>query len=439
MGIKIDVLRNIGRLVCTSDLSNRKIADLLRVAPNTVGFYRRRIDGETLTWKMIESLDDLEFVSRLRLKRKRLAQKVMPDWKLIYERLMTNKHLTLEVLHEEYKGILKERAYGYSQFTFYYRKYLKKLNVSMKLRRYPGEVTQVDFAGTRIPWKDPKTGKVQHAEIFVAVLPSSNYTFACAVSSQNSRDFITAHVKAFNFFGGVTECVIPDNLKSGVTRPGIDPAINQSYQDLADFYVFVVLPARVRKPKDKGSVESHVRLVSRRITAPLLERTFFSVDEINDAMQTLLPDLNAREMKDYGESRTSRFERLEKSKLRPLPVYPFEYFERTTPLSVSNQGYVKVLGHFYSVPFTLDSERVDPRVFDQKVEIYHNNVLVASHKRSHEKGESTTDKKHMHPKNAAFAGQGLLLFLDWAKNFGPYTEAVIQAQYKGKRDDAVLK
>lgn len=439
MKIQMNVLREILRLTQTTDFSDRRVADILKVAPNTVRFYRKKLKDNELSWSHLQSLDDTSLESKLCVARTKSHRKVMPDYFSLYERKIKNKYLTLEVLHEEYRAIHKDRAYSYSQFTYYYRKFLKKLDISMRLRRYPGEAMFIDYTGTLIPWKNlSENGRIEKAQVFVAVLGWSSYTFACASRSQKLEDFIDAHVKAFKYFGGVTEALIPDNLKSAVTKPGRDPELNRTYQELAKHYGTVVLPARVRKPQDKASAEQGVLFVTRWITAKLLERQFFSIDEINQAITELLPKLNDRQMRNYSGSRNSRFQENEKPALRPLPAQHFEYAEWVSSQKVAKDYHVKVRDHWYSVPFQLVAERVEARTTRNVVEVFHKNKRVATHMRRHDVGGFSTDKQHLAPQHLAYSNEGLDLYIKWAHRFGPATESVVRAQYDGKRNSSMI-
>jgi len=438
MSIPLNKLRSIRRLTGTTGFSNRRIAEILSVAPNTIRYYRDRFEREKLSWVDVQEMGDLELISRLCLKRKRDISKVMPNWSDYYERLSKNKHLTLEVLHEEYRAIHKEHAYSYTQFTHYYRKYIKKIDPTLRIPKSPAEIMQVDFAGTLIPWKDVDTGEENQAQIFVSLLGYSSYTFVCAVNSQKVRDFIDAHTQAFKFYGGIPESVLIDNLKAGVIKPGVDPVINTDFEKYSEYMGFVVLSTRPRKPKDKAAVENAVRFISRWITAKLLERTFFSIEEINKAIQELLPELNNRKMRGIDKSRFMLFEEAEKEKLKPAPSRPYQHFEYMPSQQVPKDYHIKVFGHWYSVPYQLVSERVDARASKECIEISHMNKLRAVHPRCDDMGGMTTDKAHMAPNHRAYLDQGLSSFSRWAEDIGPAALRVVQAQYEGKREHSAI-
>lgn len=424
MKLKTNTFREVLRLSLTTDFSATRIGEILGVATNTVLHYRKQLNGESITWDQLKELSDSELAMKFMAVRARDKGKVLPDFADYEKRKLKNKYLTNQFFWEEHRADHKESGYSYSQFTHLYRKFLKRTRITERILHYPGEILFVDYAGTTVPWKDRKTGKVFKAQIFVAVLGCSNYTFVWASKSQKLEDWIEAHVQAFAFFGGVTESIVPDNLKSAVTKPGRDLELNRTYLDMGRHYNVVILPARVRKPQDKAKAEQGVLHISRWILAPLRERTFFSVEEINEAIQLLLPVVNSRPFKDLPGCRQSRFEEIDKPALRPLPAQRFEYAEWAAPQKVRDDYHVKVHKHFYSVPFHLVGERVEARVTRNIVELYHDNKRVASHLRSFEQGGSTADKHHMAPQHLAYSDQSLESYLAWAQRFGSATQAV---------------
>lgn len=437
MKLKIAVVRNIARQCLNTDYSNRTIGDVNNVSSTSVSNYRSRLQEKALTWEMIKGLDDLELKKSLFGDSISRFRKILPNLNHVHERLLRNKHLCLKVIHDEYCSIYKERAYSYTQFCFHYRKFKRKLALAMRIKRYPGEVFFIDFAGTTIPWKC-ESSEIRKAQILVIVSGYSSYTFACALPSQKEEDFIYGHIKAFEFFGGVPEAIIPDNLKSAVIKAGIDLTLNKAYLEMAEHYIVEVLPARVGKPKDKGLVEEAVLHVSRWILARLKERTFFSVDEINDAIQELLPELNNRKMTNYEGSRKSRFEQFEKPLLKALPEKPYEYGKWLGEQSVPNDYHVKVDKHFYSVSYKFVSEKVICRLTRNQVKIFLNHKCVATHQRSFEIGGFTTNVKHQSPEHRAYANQSIDTYLAWAKNLGDAVEQVVCIQYEGKNNQSII-
>lgn len=305
-------IREILRLRHESVLSARDIARSCSVGRTTVREYLSRGAAAGLGWPLPPWLDD-----------SRLEQllfppppppdliRPLPDWVELHLELR-KKGVTLALLWEEYKAINPE-GYQYSQFCELYRRWRGKLSLWMRQDHKAGEKLFVDYAGQTVGVADPHTGEVREAQIFVAVLGASSYTFAEATWTQGLPDWIESHVRAFSFFGGVPELLVPDNLKSGVYRAcRYEPGINPTYREMAAHYGTAVLPARVKKPKDKAKVEAGVLLVERWILARLRKRTFFSLDELNQAIAELLDQVNRRPFKKIQGSRRELFDRLDR-------------------------------------------------------------------------------------------------------------------------------
>lgn len=440
MRLKSNQRREIAGLVIKTSYSNRKIAKLKDTTHATVAHLRRKVVNSGLAVEELQELDDLQLEARLSgVPSGRDHSKIMPDWKSLHKRLRKNKHLTLQVLWEEYRAIYKERAYCYAQFTHYYRKYLVTIDLAMRLNRYPGEAMFVDYAGTLIPYTVIETGEEKKAQVFIAVLGWSSYTFVHASRSQRIEDFTESHNQAVLYFGGSPEAWVPDNLKAAVIKAGQNLILNRTYQEMSAYYGSVVVPARARKPKDKALAEQAVLHVSRWITARLLERKFFSVDEINQAILELLPELNERPMREYDGSRRSRFEETEKAALKPLPAQRFEFAEWVSRQKVGRDYHVKVLGHWYSVPYRLVAEYVEARVSHKVVELFHRSRRIATHIRYFgAAGGFTTDPQHMPAHHLAYAEQGQDSFVSWAQCIGPNVVSLVRSQYDGKRNQSMV-
>jgi len=229
---------------------------------------------------------------------------------------------------------------------------------------------EVDYAGLKMVMTDAETGERIPLSVFVAVLPASNYICAEAQLRENQRNWNNGHARAFAYFGGVVKIVIPDNVKTAVSKPNYyEPGVNLAYQELAEYYRFDVLPTRVRLPKDKGKVENGVQNVERWVIAPLRQRQFFSVYEVNLAIRQPLEMLNNRVMKSVGRSRRQEFEDIDRPNLQPLPERPYKYAEWKTA-TVHIDYHVTFDDHLYSVPFTLIHQKVDIRATDRLVEIF---------------------------------------------------------------------
>ena len=314
------------------------------------------------------------------------------------------------------------------------------LNAPKKLWTYVadafavGELAFVDYAGVKVPYINRLTGEVKEASIFVAALGASSYTYAEAQESERLDCWIRGHINAFDYFEGVPEIVVPDNLKTGVKSPCYyEPEINPTYDDLSIHYGFVVIPARVRKPRDKAKVETAVQVVERWVLAPLRKRTFFSIEEINEAIKPLLDNLNRRQMKHVEKSRRELFESVDKPALKPLPQRPYEYAERKTA-TVNINYHVGFNKHYYSVPYTLVGSKVEIRATATIVEIFYRGQRVASHLRDDTPGQYSTEDSHM-PSNHKRRKEKWSpeRFIRWAQSIGPQTCQVIKELLGSKR------
>ena len=304
------------------NLSNRQIAASLGISRTSVANYLSLAKAAGLTWPLPEELTDSEIYEKLNpASAVAKAAFPLPDFETIHLELK-KKGVTLRLLWEEYRQQYPQ-GYAYSQFCEYHRRWAKQLSPSMRQIHVPGEKGFIDYSGDKIEIVDPKSGEIREAELFVFTLGASSYTFAEASWSQDVESWINSHVRAFEFFGGVPSLLIPDNLKSAVTKAcRYEPQIQRSYEDMAIHYGTAVLPARVRKPKDKAKVESAVLVVQRWILAALRNRTFYSLAEANAAIREELDKLNAKPMQRIGKSRKELFESLEKDQLLPLPQNP---------------------------------------------------------------------------------------------------------------------
>lgn len=419
------------RLILTTSMSNRQIATAVGIAYNTVRKYRKLIRSTEFNWPSIEAMDDNDIEQLIKTRRQYIYKKRIPDWEYV-RREMQLKDVTLILLWEEYRIVDPTNAYSYSQFTCHYREYVNKLDLSMRQTHRAGEVGFVDFAGRRIPYTDPNTGEEVYTQVFIGVLGCSNYTFVLAVKSQSLLDWIAAHKEMFRFFGGVPQIVVPDNLKAAVTKAGSDPTLNRTYLELAKHYGIVIVPARVRRPKDKSKAEIGVQLASRWIMAKLRHRKFFSLAEINEAIAVELTLLNERPFKKLPDCRLTRFVELDKPMLKPLPKEPFEFAEWTSLQKVGPDYHIRVRDHYYSVPYSLVGMSVEARITHKTIEIFHRGRQVATHIRSHEKGAHTTLRNHQPKAHQAYADQTPQRLLNWAKSIGESTYAVVQHHFDSR-------
>jgi transposase len=413
-------IKEVLRMKWSCDISERRIATSCRISRSTVSDCICRAQAAGLSWPLPDNMNDARLDALLYPPPDPASiQRPMPDWAQVHQD-MKRKGVTLILLWQEHKAQSPD-GFQYSRFTELYRIWRGKLNASMRQTHLAGEKLFVDYAGPTIDIVDRTTGEIHSAQVFVAVLGASSYTFAEATMTQGLSDWTGSHVRAFEFIGGVSEIVVPDNLKSGVSTPcRYDPDINPSYADLARHYGVAIIPARVRKPKDKAKAEGGVQLVERWIMAALRNRTFFSLHEANTAIAELLTRLNNRPFKKLPGCRRSQFEALDKPALKALPATAYEYAEWKL-VRVGIDYHVEVDMHYYSVPYQLIKEQLDSRMTSQTVECFYKGKPVASHVRSYEQGHATTIPAHMPKAHRDYAEWTPERFIKWGRNIGEHT------------------
>jgi transposase len=339
------------RLKWSCGLSDRAIARSCAICHGTVAEYVSRARLAGLSWPLPDDLDEDALYRRLYPALSHPAAQTipLPDWAYVHSELR-RQGVTLRLLWVEYREAHPD-GYGYSQFCHLYHRWTRRLSPAMRLAHPAGEKVFLDYAGQTVPLIDPQTGEVRAAQIFVAVLGASNYTYAEAQWSQELPHWIAGHVRLFAFLGGVPHILVPDNLKAGVTRAcRYEPDLNPTYQALAEHYDTAIIPTRIRKPRDKAKGEVGVQVVERWILARLRNHTFFGLGELNQAIQQLLQALNNRPMRHLGQSRRQLFEVLDRPALKPLPSRPYE-FAIWKKARVAVDYHIEFEGHYYSVPY----------------------------------------------------------------------------------------
>jgi len=430
--MKLNIEREMLRLLCNTEKNCHQIAEITGKSWHTVKRYQQLLVALKLDWSQVNQMNDQKLKLTFKPGVTQGSRKAWEDWAYIHSLKQNEKHQTLRQLHYEHVLIYGDDALSYSQYTHHYREYVKSVDVSMRQTWLPGEVCFVDFAGRRIPWMDSETGEVHYAEIFVGVLGYSQLTFAMALPSQKIPDFLVGHIQMLSYFGGTPLSIVPDNLKSAVTKAGRFPTINRSYQELAEHYDVVIEPARVRRPKDKALGEIGVLLVTRWITVVLRRRKFFSVEEINQAIVPLLEHLNQRPFRRYEGCRLSRFTDGEADKLKALPAHDLVIGRWESDIRADKDHHVYVERHAYSVPYQYAKKIMDVKLTTDTVEIWHEGNIVAIHAKSDVIGGSTTDLEHRSFAHRKFAEQTLHKFEQWAEEIGEATLQFVRAQFDNK-------
>lgn len=426
-GICMTSLKELLRLVLTTTLSNRQIGLSLGLSHNTVNRYRHLARSQPLSWEKLASSSEDDLDRLFNRVTGRRMEKQHPDWAWVHEQMQI-PGMTRTVLWEEYRRSCPERALAYSQFSHYYRRYLRTLNPTMRQHHAPGDRAFVDFSGKRPSYIDPCNGKHVPVELFVGVLGHSNRVFAMACPNQRVAHWIHAHVCMFEAFGGAPRLVVPDNLRSAVTKSGRDPVIQRTYQDMAAHYGTAILPAQSRRPRDKAKAEGGVLIVQRWVLLCLRHRTFFSLAELNQAIQEQVDAINRRPFKKMTGNRMERFEAEERAALLPLPTTPYVLGEWTASQVVPTDYHVHLDKHWYSVPFSYIGRAVEGRLATHYVEIYCAGVRIATHPRG-KTDETTTDPGHMPKAHRTYAERTPEKFLEWAEQVGPATSAFVKHQF----------
>ena len=411
----------------------RRIAASCGIGRTTVSEYLGRVAAAGLEWPLPPDLSEWALEERLfpPPPHSRAPGRPMPSWAEVHRELR-RKSVTLQLLWQEYKSA-EPKGFQYSWFCEQYRAWAKRCDLSMRQEHRAGEKLFVDYAGQTVDIIDPDTGEVRPAQIFVAVLGASSYTYAEATWTQQLPDWIGAHVRTFAFLGGVPEMVVPDNTRCAVTDPHLyEPDLNPTYQDLAAHYDLAVIPARSGRPKDKAKVEAGVLLVERWILACMRNRRFFSLVELNEAIAELLMRLNRRRFKRLPESRESLFHSLDRPALRPLPVTHYEFAE-WRKVRPGLDYHVDIDRHYYSVPSELVRHGLDARLTDRTVEVFHRGERVASHRRSSLQGRFTTVTEHMPSAHRHHAEWTPERIRRWAEKTGQETGALVGAILVSRR------
>jgi transposase len=427
-------IKEVLRLWFDQGLPCRAIARSCSINHRTVTQYVQRFKDSGLPWPLPEDLDDTGldlklFPRKARTHTERSCQ--MPDMRFLHQELR-RPGVTLDRLWEEYR----ERApQGYSRSRFYYRyrQWAKRLHPTLRQEHKAGEKLFVDYAGKKPQIVNPQTGQITEVELFVGCLGASSYTYAEVTLTQSLPEWIGAHIRMFEFFGAVPSILVPDNLKSAITRAcRYEPDINPTYQDVAEHYGFVVIPARSGKARDKAKVESAVQIAERWILGGLRDQTFFSLAELNKAILTVLERLNTRKFQKVDVSRKDLFEHIDRPAMKPLPLIRYEYGE-WRKAKVNIDYHIEVASNYYSVPFSLIHKHVEARLTAATVEIWYQGKRIASHLRLYGKGRHQTIESHRPPSHQTYLEWTPERILAWGAKTGPWTASLMEQVMARKR------
>lgn len=419
-------IREVVRLCWHNGLSARQAAQSCGISRGTVKNILDRAQRAGLSWPLPEDLDDAAMEGRLFPSSIPLAaaRRDMPPFEYLRTEL-TKKHVTLQLLWHEYREKNPD-GYQYSQFCLRYRAWLGTLDIALRQDYKAGEKPFIDYAGDTIPIHDPATGQVTPAYLFVATPGASNYTYVEAVLSRDLPSWISSHIHTFEFMGCTPEIVVIDNVKTGVAHPcRYEPDLNPTYQDAMTHYDTTVIPARVKRTRDKAKVEASVLIAERWIIAALRTCTFFSIDELNRVIREKLAEFNARPLQKLGVSREELFHTIDQPAMRPLPEQRYEYAEWEKH-KVNIDYHIEVDHHYYSVPYQLRGRTVDARITGTTVEILFKGQRVASHGRSSLPGRHTTVSAHMPESHKRYLEWTPSRIIDWAEKSGSSTGEMVK-------------
>jgi transposase len=416
--INMSKIRHILRLHLQGR-SKLQIAELTGVSRNTLKKYLKEFDAHDLSYAALDILSDKELEALfVKPPDKPVNEKLQTLFLLFpsYEKELKRKGVTRQLLWKEYRKQHPD-GLGISQFKHYFALWLSQVNPSMHMEHKAGDKLYVDFAGNKLSIVDKQTGEVQEVEVFVSILGASQLTYVEAIPTQQKEDFITACENALHYYGGVPRAIVPDNLKSAVTKSSkYEPELNDTFADFAQHYSTTILPTRAYRPRDKALVEGAVRIIYTRIYAQLRHQTYFTLEELNAAIRIALEEHNDMELRGRNYSRRTQFEEVERKSLLTLPQLKYE-LKKHLYVTVMKNGHVALSTdkHYYSVPYRFIGKKVKLMYSGTTVEIFYNYECIARHKRIKSPYNYTTDKEHMASSHRFVSDWTPERFLSWAE------------------------
>ena len=421
-------IRRTLQLLADAGLSTRQVAAALNISKTTVSEIAMYARDAGVDWPLASTLSDDELQARLYPPpRPRSTHRREPDYPALHQELK-RPGVTLQLLWEEYRADAGGQAYRYSAFCEKYRAWAKTLKRSMRQIHPGGERLFVDYAGQTVPVVDAASGEIRRAQVFVAVLGASNYTYACATWQQTAADWVGSIIATLSFIAGVPRLLVPDQPRALIANPdAYEPVTARLMQELGEHYGAAVLPARPGRPQDKAKVEVGVQVVERWILARLRNRRFFTLAELNGAIASLLSDLNQRPFKKLPGCRRSAFDALDAPALKPLPAQPL-VLAQFKPARVNIDYHVAFEGHYYSVPHQHVGSAVELRITATTLEVLLRRQRIAAHARSYRVGGFTTVAEHMPASHRAHLQWTPAKLIGWGERVGAATAGVVRWQ-----------
>lgn len=422
--------------------SQRTIESALGHSRHTISDVIKRSQAKGIT-ELTEEMDNKWLFGLLYPERQAFERGYYPvNWEYIHKELM-KKNVTLQLLHREYtenSRHSKKFPYSYTSFCRGYKDYARKYDLTMPIKRKPGELVELDWAGSVLYVQNHETGELDKAYLFVATLPFSQYFYVEAFMDMKVNNWLTGHIHAFKYFKGVPETLVPDNLKTGVTKADrYEPVLNAAYRQLADHFQTVIVPARVKRPKDKASTEGTVGYVSRYIIGTLRNYQCFSIKDLNKKIHELMEEMNHAPFQKRVGSRYSVFTQDEQPLLRPLPRNPFQLAEWRVA-KVQRNYHVQIEKNYYSTPFEYVQDDVDIKLTPKLIEIYYKDLRIATHVRITDLvGQYSTDISHMPDSHRKYYEQTPEQALEWAKKIGIFTEKLVKKIFETTSEKQALR
>lgn len=431
-------IRKVLKLSSEGQFSLREIASLSGVSKSTISHYIKLFQTTSLTFEEAKKMSNSQLQNHLLKTQEKVSPELRKLYSLFpeYQLRLSKKGVTKQRLWKEYLQSFPD-GYKYSQFCYHFQIYNESLEVRMHQNHTPGDKAFIDYSGEKFPLIDPVSGKVKKYEVFLAILGASQLLYVEASESQKKEDFIRSCERALHYFGGAPRALVPDNLKSAVIKADrYEPELNPLFDDFAEYYHIAIIPARARKPRDKALIENAVTLVYQRIFAPLYDKTFYSLKDLNHSFREQLEIHNNRKITRLGISRRELYEKVEKECLMPLPAqrYPLKYFE-THKIAPDYHFILSADKHYYSVPWQLKGTLVRV-VFDERtVAFYADGLRVTQHHRNRITGAYTTEASHMPPHHRFVHSWSAGKFEKWAAAIGNETLMVIKQILSSKRHE----